>query len=192
MVHPMYETLLDYVENRLPEAEQARIERHLSRPCEVCVEKVGRLSMFMDVTARDQTVAPPPDVLKQAIAAGSQKRGVAGTLSGRLKWRERRKDQLRKAVKEERIRPERMSRSRNEPANYVIRVRQSLTMANARPYAGATRSCGSRSWDTLSRLVRRLNPVEVSTHSPSYAGRPVAPKRSRGILPRANRLAKKI
>jgi hypothetical protein len=68
MLHPTYETLTNYLENQLSDAERAQLEMHLSQPCQKCSVKIDRLRSVLAISAADRTVAPPPDVLKQAIA----------------------------------------------------------------------------------------------------------------------------
>lgn len=69
MSHPNYENLINYIEDQLPEAEQARIDDHLSRACQQCTNKIAQLRMVLAAVAEDTTVAPPPDILHRAIAA---------------------------------------------------------------------------------------------------------------------------
>jgi len=68
MNHPSYETLINYLENRLSEADRTRLEQHLTQPCQKCSAKISRLRSVLAVTAEDQTIAPPQSVLNRAIA----------------------------------------------------------------------------------------------------------------------------
>jgi len=68
MLHPTYETLMNYLDNQLSDAERAQLELHLSQPCQKCSVKMNRLRSVLAVAASDRTIAPPADVLKQAIA----------------------------------------------------------------------------------------------------------------------------
>ncbi len=67
MAHPNYKTLLNYIENRLPQTDQAKIEEHLAHPCQQCIEKIDRLRVVLEVTRRSRTIAPPTQVLERAI-----------------------------------------------------------------------------------------------------------------------------
>ncbi|MBN1310000.1 MAG: hypothetical protein JXB30_01185 [Anaerolineae bacterium] len=68
MVHPTYEILIDYIENELPKAERVKVDDHLSQSCEECNAKLTQLRMVLDSIKEDKTIAPPPDVLRRAIA----------------------------------------------------------------------------------------------------------------------------
>src|SRR5688572_14446606 len=67
MTHLSYETLLDYLENRLSAEERNAVEAHLAEPCPQCDRRLARLRAVLASTAGDRTVAPPGDVLKRAI-----------------------------------------------------------------------------------------------------------------------------
>ena len=68
MYHPTYETLINYLENRLSEADRTKLEKHLAQPCQKCSAKINRLRSVLAVTIEDQTIAPPSSVLNRAIA----------------------------------------------------------------------------------------------------------------------------
>jgi hypothetical protein len=75
MTHLNYETLLDYLENRLSAEEQNAVEAHLAESCPQCNRRLTRLRAVLDATEGDRTVAPPADALKRAIeTARSRKR----------------------------------------------------------------------------------------------------------------------
>ena len=67
MTHLSYETLLDYLENRLSAEKRNAVEAHLAEPCPQCDRRLARLRAVLDATAGDRTVAPPGDVLRRAI-----------------------------------------------------------------------------------------------------------------------------
>lgn len=69
MKHPTYETLISHIENQLPEGDRARIEEHLSQPCQQCDNEMAQLRLVLDAAGADTTIAPPPDVLRRAVAA---------------------------------------------------------------------------------------------------------------------------
>lgn len=68
MSHPSYEILINYLENRLPEVDRKKVEEHLSQPCQKCSAKISRLRSVLAIAAKDQTIAPPKNVLNQALA----------------------------------------------------------------------------------------------------------------------------
>ncbi len=68
MNHPTYMMLIDYIENQLPEKDRAKLDGHLTRPCQQCNEKISLLRIALNAAANDQTVAPPADVLRRAVA----------------------------------------------------------------------------------------------------------------------------
>ena len=68
MIHPTYTALFNYIENQLPDADRARVEEHLSHSCEQCSEKIALLRITLKAAEQDQTVAPPADVLRRAVA----------------------------------------------------------------------------------------------------------------------------
>jgi hypothetical protein len=73
MSHPTYETLLKYIDKQLPETETTLIETHISGPCKVCLNKVNQIRMVVNTATHDQTIAPPSNVLSQAVALFRQK-----------------------------------------------------------------------------------------------------------------------
>lgn len=73
MNHPNYETLINYIEDHLPEAEQAGIDEHLSHSCQECSDKIARLRLVLAAVAEDKNATPPPGVLQRAIAAHREK-----------------------------------------------------------------------------------------------------------------------
>ena len=68
MTHPDYKILVSYFENTLNPLEKAKADEHLSAPCPACKRKLAQLRTVFTAAATDKTVAPPPDVLKRAIA----------------------------------------------------------------------------------------------------------------------------
>jgi hypothetical protein len=68
MSHPTYKTLINYIEKQLSQAERGKVEEHLSGPCLQCSQKLTRLQTALEAAAQDQTVAPPADVLRRAVA----------------------------------------------------------------------------------------------------------------------------
>ena len=73
MAHPTYETLIDYVEHRLPDVEKARLKKHLASPCQRCATQIAHLRAIWEAAEGDRTSAPPADVLHQAVAAFQQR-----------------------------------------------------------------------------------------------------------------------
>jgi hypothetical protein len=64
---PSFERLIDYLDNRLPEAEAAPVTIHLAGSCTACTESRDWYQNVRAVAASDDTVAPPPWVLKRAV-----------------------------------------------------------------------------------------------------------------------------
>lgn len=68
MAHLTYTTLLGYIGDQLPEAEQLEVEKHLlSDSCQMCGEKVARLRVVLEAVSNDHSVAPPASVLRNAL-----------------------------------------------------------------------------------------------------------------------------
>lgn len=67
MIHPTYETLVNYLENQLPEIDRAQVEEHLSGSCQQCSGKLAKLRTVLELTLSDRTFAPSAAVLKQAV-----------------------------------------------------------------------------------------------------------------------------
>lgn len=67
MAHLKYETLLNYLENRLSTDERSKVDAHLVGSCQPCERRLALLRTVLDSVASDQTVAPPADILKQAV-----------------------------------------------------------------------------------------------------------------------------
>jgi hypothetical protein len=64
---PSFERLIDYLDNRLPEAKAASVATHLATCCAACGEKRDWYQQVRLVAASDDTVEPPPWVLKRAV-----------------------------------------------------------------------------------------------------------------------------
>lgn len=73
MLHTNYETLVNYIENTLPEAERVRVENHLAQPCAKCNRMLTRLHSFFKISTADLTVAPSKVVLQRAISIQQQR-----------------------------------------------------------------------------------------------------------------------
>ena len=67
MAHIQYETLLNYLGNRLPAEERSKVDAHLAESCQQCEKRLTLLRTVFNVTGEDRTVPPPADVLKQAV-----------------------------------------------------------------------------------------------------------------------------
>ena len=65
---PSFETLLNYTENTLPAQARAEVAQHLAGPCVPCQITLYRVRVMLDTLAHDDTVAPPPQVVRRAIA----------------------------------------------------------------------------------------------------------------------------
>ena len=65
---PSFERLIDYLDNRLPEAEASRVATHLADDCVVCGESRDWYQRVRTAARSDDAVAPPPWVLKRAVS----------------------------------------------------------------------------------------------------------------------------
>jgi hypothetical protein len=64
---PSFERLVDYLDNRLPEAKAAGVATHLANGCTGCCETRDWYQQVRLVAANDDTVEPPQWVLKRAV-----------------------------------------------------------------------------------------------------------------------------
>jgi hypothetical protein len=76
MNHPSYETLIDYVEGRLPGIDRTQTENHLSSPCQQCSNQIAQLRTVLEAMAADRTTSPSSDTLNRAIALYRDRSGV--------------------------------------------------------------------------------------------------------------------
>jgi hypothetical protein len=67
MAHLNYETLLNYMEERLPALERSEVDAHLAAACQPCERRLGLLRRALRRAAEDRTVAPPDHVLRRAV-----------------------------------------------------------------------------------------------------------------------------
>ncbi|MBK9924835.1 MAG: hypothetical protein IPP66_06025 [Anaerolineales bacterium] len=67
MTHISYETLLNYLENRLPAEERSMVDEHLTATCPQCDRRMSLVRKVLETVATDHTVAPPSHILQQAI-----------------------------------------------------------------------------------------------------------------------------
>ena len=64
---PGFERLIDYLDNRLTEEEAARVATHLAAGCTACAENRDWYQRLRSAAQSDDSVAPPPWVLKRAV-----------------------------------------------------------------------------------------------------------------------------
>ena len=64
---PKFEQLVDYLDNRLTEAESAPVRAHLATDCQTCAETRNWYERVRDITASDESIEPPTWVLKRAV-----------------------------------------------------------------------------------------------------------------------------
>jgi hypothetical protein len=69
MTCPTFDVLLNYVEDTLPAPARAEVADHLAGPCVLCQTAITRLRIMLDALTHDDTIAPPPEVVRRAIAA---------------------------------------------------------------------------------------------------------------------------
>lgn len=82
----------------------------------------------------------------------------------------KRKDPLRKLTEEEQNWLDRISRSKSEPSVHVIRAKEILAVADGNNYSEAARLVGSKSGDTVSKLVQRFNQEGIQAIEPRHGG----------------------
>ncbi|HKP85126.1 MAG TPA: hypothetical protein VJZ26_03455 [Blastocatellia bacterium] len=64
---PNFEQLIDYLDNRLPEKESARVAAHLSKNCQSCAETRAWYEQVRVLAASDESIEPPSWVFKRAV-----------------------------------------------------------------------------------------------------------------------------
>jgi hypothetical protein len=67
MTHLKYEILLNYLEGQLSAEERKEVDAHFAEACQQCDRRLALLRTVLQTVAGDRTVAPPADVLKQAV-----------------------------------------------------------------------------------------------------------------------------
>jgi len=64
---PNFERLIDYLDNRLPDTEAARVAAHLASACATCTETRDWYAQVRGLAASDDSIAPPPWAFKRAV-----------------------------------------------------------------------------------------------------------------------------
>ena len=64
---PKFEQLVDYLDNRLTEAESARVRAHLATDCQTCSETRAWYASVRAITVSDESIEPPTWVVKRAV-----------------------------------------------------------------------------------------------------------------------------
>lgn len=68
MTHLTYTTLINYIGNKISDAERAEVEAHLfSDACQECSGKADRLRVVLGAVVKDRSFAPPSSVLQKAV-----------------------------------------------------------------------------------------------------------------------------
>lgn len=67
MTHLTYETLVNYLEERLSLEERSAVDAHLASTCEACGRRLALLRKVFESANSDRTTPPPASVLKRAI-----------------------------------------------------------------------------------------------------------------------------
>jgi len=83
---PAFEQLVDLLDGRLAPQPAAAVERHVALGCIQCGEEVAWYGRARLVAASDDSVEPPPWVLKRAMRIFDSQRGATGivSLAGRV------------------------------------------------------------------------------------------------------------
>jgi hypothetical protein len=67
MAHPSFETLLDFIENRLPQPARRQVLEHLALPCSVCQAEIAAIQDMLGLM-RDQDLSEPsPAAMSRAM-----------------------------------------------------------------------------------------------------------------------------
>ncbi|HWO02937.1 MAG TPA: hypothetical protein VNS63_27090 [Blastocatellia bacterium] len=64
---PSFERLIDYLDDRLSDSEAAGVASHLATSCTACGESRDWYQRVRSIAASDDSVEPPPWVLKRAV-----------------------------------------------------------------------------------------------------------------------------
>ena len=64
---PKFEQLVDYLDNRLTEAESAHVAAHLATDCQTCAETRAWYEGVRAIAASDESIEPPTWVVKRAV-----------------------------------------------------------------------------------------------------------------------------
>ena len=78
---PGFEQLIDHLDGRLAPASAAAVERHVTQGCLQCGENVVWYGRVKLVAASDDSVEPPPWVLKRALRVFDSQPGSASLAS---------------------------------------------------------------------------------------------------------------
>ncbi len=65
--HPTFETLLDFLENRLPKAMGDQVTAHLALPCTACQGEIESLRDVLRLFRNERLSEPPPTALQRAL-----------------------------------------------------------------------------------------------------------------------------
>jgi hypothetical protein len=81
---PSFEQLVDFLDQRLDEAEATAVARHKTS-CAACSQAIGWYERVRVVTASDDSIAPPSWVLKRAVRIfGARRQGSSTRLTERI------------------------------------------------------------------------------------------------------------
>jgi len=67
MAHPTFETLLDFVENRLPEASRQQVQTHLAAPCAACQSELEAIRDMLSLLEDQPPSEPTEASLRRVI-----------------------------------------------------------------------------------------------------------------------------
>jgi len=65
--HPTFETLLDFVEGRLPATAHQQVTEHLSSPCPACQAELEAVRHMLRLFKEEQLAEPPPTLIRRAL-----------------------------------------------------------------------------------------------------------------------------
>jgi hypothetical protein len=67
MKHPTFETLLDFLDNRLPKAQADQVTAHLALPCAACQGEIDGMRDVLQLLGHERLSEPSPAAVRRAI-----------------------------------------------------------------------------------------------------------------------------
>ena len=67
MAHPSFETLLDFIENRLPQPARQQVLDHLALPCSVCQAEIATIQDMLGLMRDQELSEPSPAAMRRAM-----------------------------------------------------------------------------------------------------------------------------
>jgi hypothetical protein len=67
MAHPSFETLLDFIENRLPQPARQQVLEHLASPCAICQAEIAAIQDMLGLMRDQELSEPSPAAMRRAM-----------------------------------------------------------------------------------------------------------------------------